>query len=104
MPQTIYVGLDLGSSRCQQTVINSDGTIAFSRIVPTSEHHLRSAFTGLGGGASVHLESGELAAWARSIQIVTRTGIKTTRKKDELSGGCRRDTLHGRFKSEVPNS
>ena len=67
MSEQIYVGLDMGSSRCQQAVINSDGWLVFSRVVPTSEQHLRSAFTGLGGEASVHLEAGELSAWAAGI-------------------------------------
>ncbi len=42
MQETIYVGLDLGSSRCQQAVIDGDGSVIFSRIVPTSEQQLRS--------------------------------------------------------------
>ncbi len=67
MQETIYVGLDMGSSRCQQAVIGADGTLRFSRIVPTSEQHLRSAFEGLGGQASVHLEAGELSVWAAGI-------------------------------------
>ncbi len=65
--QTIYVGLDLGSSRCQQAVVGEDGRLRFSRVVPTSEPHLRSAFEGLEGDANVHLESGELSAWAAGI-------------------------------------
>ena len=36
MQEQIYVGLDMGSSRCQQAVINSDGSLVFSRVVPTS--------------------------------------------------------------------
>lgn len=67
MQETIYVGLDMGSSRCQQAVIDSSGAMIFSRSVPTSEQHLRSAFTGLGGEASVHLEAGELSAWAAGV-------------------------------------
>ena len=67
MQESIYVGLDMGSSRCQQAVMNGDGTLRFSRIVLTSEQHLRVAFTGLGGEASVHLEAGELSAWAAGI-------------------------------------
>jgi len=35
MQRIIYVGLDMGSSRCQQTVIKGDGSVVFSRIVPT---------------------------------------------------------------------
>lgn len=67
MRQSIFIGLDLGSTRCQQTAVNADGSLQFSRSVPTSEHHLRSAFARLDGDVRVHLESGELAAWAHSI-------------------------------------
>lgn len=67
MQQSIFVGLDLGSNRCQQIVINSDGSFVSSRSIPTSEFHLRSAFSGLGTQACVHLEAGELAPWVYSI-------------------------------------
>jgi hypothetical protein len=67
MQQSLYVGLDLGSTRCQQTVLRADGVLQFSRSVPTSEQHLRSAFTGLEGSVQVHLEAGELANWVHSI-------------------------------------
>lgn len=67
MQESIYVGLDLGSSRCHQTVINADGALVRSRVIPTSEQHLRSAFTALGDHVRVHLESGELADWVSSI-------------------------------------
>ncbi len=67
MQETIYVGLDMGSSRCQQAVIGADGRLRFSRIVPTSEEHLRAAFAELGSEANVHLEAGELSAWAAGI-------------------------------------
>jgi transposase len=64
---TLFVGLDLGSSRCQQTVLDADGTVRLSRSIPTGEQQLRSAFTALGADVRVHLEAGELAAWTRSI-------------------------------------
>lgn len=67
MQESIYVGSDLGSSRCHQTVINADGSLQMSRSIPTSEQRLRSAFTALGGNACVHLESGELADWVYSV-------------------------------------
>lgn len=67
MQQSIFIGLDLGSTRCQQTAVNADGSLSFSRSIPTSEQHLRSAFAKLSGDVRVHLESGELAAWAHSI-------------------------------------
>ena len=67
MQETIYVGLDLGSSRCQQTVMSAEGLVRFSRSVLTSEQHLRNAFAGLEGAVRVHLEAGELASWVHSI-------------------------------------
>ena len=67
MQQTIFVGLDLGSSHCHQTVINADGTIVRSRSVPTGEQHLRSAFADLQGDVHVHAEASELSNWVRSI-------------------------------------
>lgn len=67
MLTTIFVGLDLGSSRCHQTVINSDGSLVRSRSIPTSEQHLRNAFADLGNDVYVHAEASELADWSRSI-------------------------------------
>jgi hypothetical protein len=67
MQQSIYVGLDLGSSRCHQTVINADGSLQMSRSIPTSEQQLRLAFSALGDNVRVHLESGELADWVSSL-------------------------------------
>lgn len=67
MSQSIFVGLDLGSNHCQQTIINADGSFVSSRSIPTSEFHLRSAFAALGKKASVHLEASELAPWVSSI-------------------------------------
>lgn len=67
MQQSIYVGLDLGSSRCHQTVINHDGKLLSSRVIPTSEQHLRRAFSTLGDNVRVHLELGELSTWASSV-------------------------------------
>lgn len=67
MHQSIYVGLDLGSSFCHQTVINADGSLRLSRSIPTSEQHLRNAFADLGDDVRVHTEAGELALWARSV-------------------------------------
>ncbi len=59
MQETIYVGLDLGSSWCQQTVMSGDGVRRFSRSFATSEQHLRLAFEKLGGDVRVHIEAGE---------------------------------------------
>jgi len=67
MQETIYVGLDLGSSVCQQTVLGADGGRRFSRVIATSERSLRSAFDKLEGDVRVHMEAGELASWVQSI-------------------------------------
>jgi len=67
MQETIYVGLDLGSSVCQQTVMSGDGVRRFSRVVATSEKSLRTAFDQLEGDVHVHMEAGELASWVQSI-------------------------------------
>ena len=64
---TVYVGLDLGSSSFQQAAINQDGVTTMNRSFATSEANLRAAFTGLRGEIQVHLEAGELAPWAAAI-------------------------------------
>ena len=63
MQQSIFVGLDLGSSHCHQTIINADGLVVRSRSVPTSEQHLRNAFADLQGDVHVHAEASELSNW-----------------------------------------
>ena len=55
MQESFYVGLDLGSSHCFQSIINSDGALCSARSFPTSEHHLRAAFANLQGDVRVHL-------------------------------------------------
>ena len=72
--ETVYVGLDLGSSTFQQVVIKTDGSIKENRSFTTSEANLRAAFADLRGEIHVHLEAGELAPWAASIiaPLVTR--------------------------------
>jgi transposase len=74
MQQTIFVGLDLGSSQCHQTVINSDGALVRSRSIPTGEQQLRNAFADLQGDVHVHAEASELSDWVRVIikPMVTR--------------------------------
>ncbi len=71
---TVYVGLDLGSSAFQQVAIKSDGSTKVNRSFSTSETNLRTAFRDLGGEIHVHLEAGELAPWAASVigPLVTR--------------------------------
>src|SRR6266581_9803621 len=71
---TVYVGLDLGSSTFQQVAIRTDGAIKVNRSFPTSEANLIKAFSDLRGQIQVHLEAGELAPWAAGIiaPLVTR--------------------------------
>ena len=74
MQQSIFFGLDLGSSHCHQTVINSDGVLVRSRSIPTSEQHLRLAFAALGNAVDLPAEASELAAGSPSIisRLVSR--------------------------------
>lgn len=67
MQESLYVGLDLGSSFCCQSVVKRDGSLWSSRMVRTSERDLRDAFAGLEGEVRVHMEAGELAGWVYSI-------------------------------------
>ena len=71
---TVYVGLDLGSSNFQQVALNHDGVSRVNRDFTTSEANLVKAFSDLKGELHVHLEAGELAPWAASIiaPLVTR--------------------------------
>ena len=61
MQETIYVGLDLGSSVRHQTVMSGDGVRRFSRSFATPEKSLRTAFDKLKGDVRVDMEAGELA-------------------------------------------
>ena len=81
MQETIYVGLDLGSSHCCQSVIGADGSPRSSRLVRTSERQLRDAFAGLGGDVRVHMEAGELADWVGSVigPLVSRVVVSHPR-------------------------
>src|SRR5260370_20652371 len=64
---TVYVGLDLGSSNFQQVALNHEGVSRMNRDFSTSEANLVKAFSDLKGEIHVHLEAGELAPWAASI-------------------------------------
>ncbi len=75
MQQSFYVSLDLGSSQCYQSVINSDGALALARSIPTSEHHLRAAFAHLHGDVRVHLEAG-----VGSLKDVSRKVFEAARR------------------------
>ena len=65
--ETVYVGLDMGSSTFQQVAIKADGSIKVNRSFTTSEANLRAAFADQRGEIHVHLEAGELAPWAVSV-------------------------------------
>ena len=57
MQETIYVGLDLGSSVCQQTGLSGDGVRRFSHVIATSEQRLRSAFDKLEGDVPICVQT-----------------------------------------------
>src|SRR5258707_11514844 len=65
--ETVYVGLDMGSSGFQQVAIKSDGAVKVNRSFTTSEANLRAAFADQHGEIQVHLEAGELAPWAAAL-------------------------------------
>ena len=67
MQELFYVGLDLGSSQCYQSVIKADGALVAARSIATSEQNLRLAFARLEGDVRVHLEASELSVWVASI-------------------------------------
>src|ERR1700704_1153916 len=80
--ETVYVGLDLGSSGFQQVAIKTDGSIRVNRSFTTSEANLRAAFADQGGEIHVHLEAGELAPWAASIIAPLVTRVVCSHPKD----------------------
>lgn len=63
----LYVGLDLGSRNFEQCAMEANGAVTIKRRWQTSESNLIEAFKDLRGDISVHLEAGELAAWAREV-------------------------------------
>ncbi len=65
--ETVYVGLDLGSSNFHQVAVNDAGASRINREFTTSEANLIKAFSDQRGEIHVHLEAGELAPWAASI-------------------------------------
>ncbi len=55
---TVYVGLDVGSSSFHQLVMLMDGATKLNRRYQMSEANLRTAFSGLGSDVHVHMEEG----------------------------------------------
>jgi transposase len=80
--ETVYVGLDMGSSSFQQVAIKNDGSIEVNRSFPTSEANLRAAFADQRGEIHVHLEAGELAPWAASVIAPLVTRVVCSHPKD----------------------
>src|SRR5713226_5435841 len=65
--ETVYVGLDLGSSAFQQVAMKTDGSVKENRSFTTSETNLGTSFSDMRGEIHVHLEAGELAPWAAGV-------------------------------------
>jgi transposase len=80
--ETVYVGLDLGSSGFQQVAIKTDGSIKVNRSFTTSEANLRAAFADQHGEIHVHLEAGELAPWAAAVIAPLVTRVVCSHPKD----------------------
>jgi transposase len=80
--EIVYVGLDMGSSGCQQVAVKTDGSIKVNRSFITSETNLRAAFADQDGEIHVHLEAGELAPWAASIIAPLVTRVVCSHPKD----------------------
>lgn len=80
--ETVYVGLDLGSSSFQQVAIKADGSVKVNRSFTTSEANLRTAFADQSGEIHVHLEAGELAPWAASVIAPLVTRVVCSHPKD----------------------
>jgi len=80
--ETVYVGLDMGSSGFQQVAVKTDGSIKVNRSFTTSEANLRAAFADQRGEIHVHLEAGELAPWAASIIAPLVTRVVCSHPKD----------------------
>jgi transposase len=65
--ETVYTGLDAGSSSCKMVTTNEDGKpVQFSEFM-TAEANLIRAAKEIPGRAVVHLEASELAGWIRGI-------------------------------------
>lgn len=64
---TVYVGLDLGSRTCHQVGVDKELSVLLDRKFDTSERNLIQAFKQIEGKVHVHLETCELAAWARRV-------------------------------------
>jgi len=75
--KTLYCGLELGSSKCQFSLVNEAKEEVLNESIPTSEYQL-TAFLGSlqkeGERVKVHMESGELVQWVRGI-IMENTNI-----------------------------
>ncbi len=93
MQQLFYVGLDLSSSQCYQSVIYADGSLCRLRSIPTSEQHLRSAFANLCGDVRVRLEASELSDWVASIiqPLVSEVVVSHPRSLAWIVKGFRKD-------------
>lgn len=64
---TVYVGLDVGSSRCHAVGVNSDGVRIFDRGFRTGEEPLIAVFAEIPGEIQVHVEAGSMAGWIRRV-------------------------------------
>lgn len=64
---TVYCGLDVGSSTCHLVGIDGEGEVVVDMMVPTSQTSLVAAVQAVPGEAHVHLEATDLAGSVRRI-------------------------------------
>ena len=65
----LYGGLDVGSSNCHFTALDSDGAVEASTEIPTSELHITALLSSLNSDEKIklHLEASELSRWIRDV-------------------------------------
>lgn len=66
---TVYLGLDAGSSQCHLIGLNHQGTIIYELQFSTSEKKLIKAFNAFDGEGKLHLEASELSNWIAEIAL-----------------------------------
>jgi len=96
----VYIGLDLGSSQFEYVALDREGVILARHRFKTGEENLRASFCQLRaeqkGELHVHLEAGELAAWARAViaPLATRVLIGDPRRSAWIAKDpCKKDQL-----------
>lgn len=73
--ERVYMGLDVGSSRCHVVALNQKGERIVDRGLATTEAELTAVIGEVPGEVHVHLEAGSMAGWVRRILKPRVAGI-----------------------------